>query len=349
MMIKKLFTAFCLTICSILSFAQFTAFSENIGGTPVSSSTPVSTYTGYQNYGINGITFGGVAATVRTTEPSSGYATASGGNNVYMPATSNMGVQSTFQTSNINITNATDIKVSFGVFKSTTAENGNNLILAIVVDGSPLGFSPSLPTGAGSAVWHYVTTNVVIPTGSSMTISFLNTAPNGGTQFRLDDILITSATSLPVFFDRVQAVQSNGKLNVAWTTLSESNNDHFDIEVSNDGKMFKKAGTVKSKGTHGYSDQPLTYDYSVSLSQLAALGIIPFIVLLLGVSFKRTTRSFRLFLFLFVSSMMFAIVSCTKENAGAGNINNQKIFIRIAQVDIDGAITYSKIVQVVTE
>jgi len=46
-----------------------------------------------------------------------------------------------------------------------------------------------------------------------------------------------------------------------WSTLSEINNDRFELERSSDALVFEKIGEVKSKSTNGNSTSELLYDF----------------------------------------------------------------------------------------
>ena len=61
---------------------------------------------------------------------------------------------------------------------------------------------------------------------------------------------LTSISTLPIILTSFN-IQSrkNRTINLHWTTSSETNNDHFIIERSQDGRHFKKIGRVKGEGT----------------------------------------------------------------------------------------------------
>jgi hypothetical protein len=53
----------------------------------------------------------------------------------------------------------------------------------------------------------------------------------------------------PVEFSAFNAVQEGRQVNLTWTTISELNNDRFEIERSTDGGNYIVLGSVKGKGT----------------------------------------------------------------------------------------------------
>jgi hypothetical protein len=145
---------------------------------------------------------------------------------------------------------------------------------------------------------------------------------------------------LPVTFADLQATRNNGNLNIAWTTLTETNNSHFDIEISKDGNKFEKIATVNSKAVNGISNLPLNYQVSISLNQITGFAI-PAVFALLAMGFKNRWRK------VFVSFFLVAVLitACSKKESQSINTSKENIFVRIAQVDIDGTKSFSKIVK----
>lgn len=75
-----------------------------------------------------------------------------------------------------------------------------------------------------------------------------------------DDILINDQTTvLPVMLTSFTAQQEKQTVKLTWQTLSETNNSHFDIERSTDGKNFVKIASVQGKGN---SNQPTNYAFA---------------------------------------------------------------------------------------
>ncbi|MES2560204.1 MAG: YHYH protein [Bacteroidota bacterium] len=56
------------------------------------------------------------------------------------------------------------------------------------------------------------------------------------------------STSLPVSLLSFKVVAEDGKAHLVWSTASENNNHHFDIESGRDGKTFEKIGEVTGSG-----------------------------------------------------------------------------------------------------
>jgi hypothetical protein len=180
-----------LVICFLLlsrgqyGYGQTTIFSENIGNP--AGTTLITLYAGWQNNGV--LSFSGTGD-VRNTTPSSGYTGVSGTGNVFLTNV----VGRTFIISAINTLAypSSSLQLSFGIYKSTTAEDGSNLDVDVSSDGisySPLSFT-LLPTGAGTATWYLRSTTGTIPSTSNLYIRF--TQASVLPQFRIDDVILKS-------------------------------------------------------------------------------------------------------------------------------------------------------------
>lgn len=171
----------------LFAFTQTTIFSENIG-TP--SGTTIIASNTFQNTGLS---FSG-SADVRSTTPSSGYTSASGNGNVFITNT----VGKDFQIAGISTVNYTNLSLSFGAYKSTTASNLTELTLEISTDGitfTTVSF-PAQATGSGTANWRLIS-SITLPTSangvSNLRIRFRQTSTTP--QFRIDDIVLQGIMS----------------------------------------------------------------------------------------------------------------------------------------------------------
>ncbi len=66
---------------------------------------------------------------------------------------------------------------------------------------------------------------------------------------------------LPVTCIDFSAERKNNRVNLKWTTATENNADHYEIERSIDGKNFNKIGTIAAKGTgsvYAFTDEAIT-------------------------------------------------------------------------------------------
>ncbi len=170
--------------------SSINVLTESMGS--VSGTTPIATHESANGFDNDNLTMSGTGD-VRPTLPSSNYAGASGGANIFL---TNI-VNRNFIISNINTTGLSNLELSFGIFKSTIASTGSDLLVQISEDGvnyTTLTFA-QLPTGSGSAVWHYRTAAGVIPSTGNLRIQFLQTGTL--TQYRIDDVSLKFSSSSP--------------------------------------------------------------------------------------------------------------------------------------------------------
>ena len=103
----------------------------------------------------------------------------------------------------------------------------------------------------------YTSTSTTIGNGSIYTFTSNNSTPAsfGNSRFKL---ILGSTSSLPVKFISYEAKARNNDVVVNWTTASEINNDHFEIEFSKNAVDFEKVGQVKGAGN---STKVINYNF----------------------------------------------------------------------------------------
>jgi hypothetical protein len=72
-------------------------------------------------------------------------------------------------------------------------------------------------------------------------------------------IVSNTLTTLPIVISSFNGTRINEATVLSWTTQSEANSDHFDIEQSTDGKTWTKIGQVAAAGN---SSSPLHYQFT---------------------------------------------------------------------------------------
>ncbi|MCD2424777.1 DUF285 domain-containing protein [Niabella pedocola] len=149
--------------------------------------------------------------------------------------------------------------------------------------------------------------------------------------------------ALPVTFGNIRAAFRNGALQVNWATLTETNNEHFEIEASIDGINFTKIGSVLSRAAAGNSSVQLNYEFSNNISNTILVTWIG-ILLLCSAGFGTSHRKKSLFPLLALIAMSLSIAGCKKISPSPKD-NNRSFYIRIKQVDMDGNFTHSKVVK----
>lgn len=155
-----------------------------------------------------------------------------------------------------------------------------------------------------------------------------------------------SISALPVIFGSLSAVRKNGIIYFNWSTETEVNNSHYEIEISLNGKNFRKAGTVLSKAPGGNSQGVLQYAFQLPVTSIATFSLL-FVALLASIPFTRKKRIW--FSTLLVLLVSVAIYSCKKSELTTTMADGEKVYARILQVDKDGAKEYSKVFMIVNE
>ncbi len=156
----------------------------------------------------------------------------------------------------------------------------------------------------------------------------------------------TTDRPLPVTFGSIAARIQGGSLWVDFTSEKETNNHHYEIEASTDGKTFKKIGELRSQAPDGNSDTALSYTFKTAVSGIMGAAGIAGIVLL-ALAAGAGSRRRRLLPAAIVAISLCVAAACVKHSRESVAHHSPKIWVRIAQVDKDGTKRYSISVKVV--
>ena len=126
---------------------------------------------------------------------------------------------------------------------------------------------------------------------------------------------------------------------INWVAETETNNDHFLIQVSADGVHFKTVQTVKSQAADGNSHDALDYIAVPIPSTTLSIGEG---FLLTGIVIGYRRRYETAVIAVLFSLLLFAY---NKKNLFR-SIEEGNLFVRIVQVDKDGNKIVSKVVKV---
>ncbi len=144
--------------------------------------------------------------------------------------------------------------------------------------------------------------------------------------------------SLPVVFQSISARLTDSEFLVSWTTAAESNNSHYEVQVSADGRHFKTIGTVQSKAIEGTSVGPLHYQFRAdSLS-----GFLLSILLCTLLPARRKWVVKRALLMAILLSAFLA--GCKKMEEAIDWPGIETVYVRLVQIDKDGDRQQSKII-----
>ncbi len=132
------------------------------------------------------------------------------------------------------------------ISNSNGANNSGNV--SPVTDA---GLNPTDPIGGfvftvyleDIAAGAYATANTTTSTSFTSTLNGINIA----------------SVALPVELTQFNAKVAEGKVALDWTTISENNSDYFEVQWSNDGRIFTSIGEVPAAG---YSSSIRNYNFS---------------------------------------------------------------------------------------
>ncbi|GEM_PF-7009290 len=230
---------------------------------------------------------------------------------------------------------------SLNNYSGSTASISNSGTTALNIAGATAGWTPN---NNRSSSWAGVNIFVAGPV-RSITIGITTGNINGDGTIFISDITATVPDVLPVSFGLVNASADDARLSVDWTTLSETNNSHFEIEASHDGKEFIKIGQVQSLTVSGNSDWLLNYRFTKDAASSGFLGL-SIVILGLGLGWKYSKKQKMAQYFLATGILLMATAACNKSDLT--NLDKKdNLFVRIAQVDKDASKSYSAVVRVV--
>ncbi|MGE9313230.1 BspA family leucine-rich repeat surface protein [Niabella sp. CJ426] len=150
-----------------------------------------------------------------------------------------------------------------------------------------------------------------------------------------------NTSSLPVVFGPITATLKGGHLNILWSTLKETNNSRFEIEASGDGVHFVALGSVNTTAVSGNSDVEINYRFQTTTPAIAVIAIAG-LLLFTPVRGKRKWIGLAILMGILISLN----IGCQKSGKDVLNSEGDKLFLRIAQIDIDGTKSFSKAISV---
>ena len=142
---------------------------------------------------------------------------------------------------------------SVAIGSSTAVSSGAKTITYNneLIYGASIGASGNLSTGAGFTNRTGANSNVIEDKKALTVGSYSSTFTSAGGNWiaqMATFVSLNSLITLPVDLLSFTGKCNHNKIDLAWTTASEMNNDYFTIEQSDDGNNWKEAGTVNSRG-----------------------------------------------------------------------------------------------------
>lgn len=183
---------------------------------------------------------------------------------------------------------------SLSFFRQASLTAPNSLIVSYSTDAASfdmtrvdMATSTTPPPTGSELTWTFPTT-ITTTNGGTVTFRFYpfgTTRADGGSpassggNFRLDDISLlgTVTTVAPVELTKFEAKSNQNKVNLNWTTATELNNDHFEIQHSLDGSDYKTIGQLKGNGTTAvgasYSFEHMTPSVGINYYRLKQVDV----------------------------------------------------------------------------
>lgn len=164
---------------------------------------------------------------------------------------------------------------------------------------------------------------------------------------QMEDFAVTITDAvLPVQFGALTAVIRNGMLRVNWASENEVNNDRYQVQLSNDGKVFYTLGILKSRAPQGNSNTPVEYNFTIDIA--SASGVFGSLIILAFCSLAGNgkRKRFRLAAGCALPLLWGLNNACNKKVEVPSSNGNNALFLRIRQIDKDGTIRYSKVIKV---
>jgi hypothetical protein len=133
-------------------------------------------------------------------------------------------------------------------------------------------------------------------------------------------------TTLPVTLTSLEAKNENGQVKLTWKTSAETNNSHYNVSVSYDGKNFSQVKRVEAKNAAG------SYEVSFPIDQVlyAGLGLLGLLLI------PRQRNKWLRLVILGVGITMLA--ACAKEQLAIDE-TEKVAYVKLEQVDKDGTVT----------
>lgn len=214
-----------LVFCTLSVHAQQVVFSESVG-TATTSSVPVTLHNFQNQGGTLNLMYDGTAFVNSNSDSQFAYTTASGTGNVIFPS----GNSIEFIISNINTTNYSDLKLSFGVFKNREEPDGSEFVVEYSEDGDnwfSIG-SPNLPTGMGTIGWYYFSFDILADLSAVENLHLRWTKMTGNFVYRIDDILLEGTLAMAEIFPNPGSIDFDGA-----TVINTTQTTSYTLTASN--------------------------------------------------------------------------------------------------------------------
>ena len=196
-----------------------------------------------------------------------------------LPANNQVTAGQTY-TLNIVITDAGQKRFGFDIFSTSGTFNTTNTFAEVDTNWASNGFpgaeihhGSSAPTGTSPYTFDKITWTAPSTPGQD-TFYYAANAANGDNLATAKDhsmlgkpiYLTVIGSGVPVTLTSFNVAYTSNKVALNWTTATEINTDHFEIERSSNARTFSVVGKVKATGN---SSSTLEYSYNDNLAGLS--------------------------------------------------------------------------------
>lgn len=160
-------------------------------------------------------------------------------------------------------------------------------------------------------------------------------------------ITVTGYITLPVKFGPISAKITGNEILVQFTTLEETNNSHFGIQLSENGVDFETVAIIKSRHANNTYTGSTAYNITIDPTGKATLAFT--IAVLVGLCTPRSRKKILYLMVLIHVTIYLLTISCNKGRENITTMENRQAYLRIQQVDVNGDSTCSKVIRIVKE
>ena len=137
----------------------------------------------------------------------------------------------------------------------------NSAVASVTADGTVDIFTPASGGNRTSTGDGYSVLEILLPAGNTqVAVDILSLVDRAGEEWWIDDIYLFSSTNTPLAVELLEfsAQPHPTYTDIKWSTASENNSSHFELEKSINGYNWNKIGTIQSAG---FSSSRIDYSH----------------------------------------------------------------------------------------
>ena len=127
----------------------------------------------------------------------------------------------------------------------------NSAVASVTADGTVDIFTPASGGNRTSTGDGYSVLEILLPAGNTqVAVDILSLVDRAGEEWWIDDIYLFSSTNTPLAVELLEfsAQPHPTYTDIKWSTASENNSSHFELEKSINGYNWNKISTIQSAG-----------------------------------------------------------------------------------------------------